>query len=645
MIDTTRAPGMRLIQLQRRARRPDLDPVPGAGGPHWAARYAAAAALVGLSVAANVAAPALIGQPVPFFVYFPAVVLSGFIGGFGPGLAATGLSALAVAWLNLPPPGPDVGAHDDRLRLLLFTGVCALLSYVNHVLHSAVRAARRAEAGLAAEAARNDRTEAKYRTLFDSMDEGFCIIEMIYEAGVPVDYVFREVNPAFERQTGLVDPIGKRMTRLAPGHEPQWFALYGKVVETGETLRVEAPASRLGRFYEVLAWRFGDAARRQVAVLFKDVTERMATAAALARGERHLGTIIDEMPALISYIDRELRYVYNNKRYLDWYGVSPERLKGTRVEDLLGPARWAVVEGRLRRALAGETVAFDAEIEYPDRRRWVHCEFIPDPEPGGAVRGLFAFVTDITGARRQEETLKEAVSARTAELARSNAELEAFSYTVSHDLRAPLRAIQGYATIVLDRASALLDEETRGLLERISASTMRMDRMIMDLLALGRLSRGEQVLSPVDPEPVVDHVLSHYPGFDKADVTVRRPLGRVMAQDSLLTQALSNLLVNAVKFVPKGRRAAVAVSAEPAGPGRTRLVVEDNGLGIPEDMRSKLFRPFSRLHPRGEYEGTGIGLAIVKKAAERMGGTAGVESKPGDGSRFWIELRRAPDAA
>jgi signal transduction histidine kinase len=124
-------------------------------------------------------------------------------------------------------------------------------------------------------------------------------------------------------------------------------------------------------------------------------------------------------------------------------------------------------------------------------------------------------------------------------------------------------------------------------------------------------------------------------------VTVAKPLGRVLGQDSLLTQALSNLLTNAVKFVAPGRASSVRVWTQRKD-GRVRLVVEDNGVGISPEHVSKLFAPFVRLQATAEYEGTGIGLAIVKKAAERMNGSVGVESLPGDGSRFWIEL---PEAA
>lgn len=220
-------------------------------------------------------------------------------------------------------------------------------------------------------------------------------------------------------------------------------------------------------------------------------------------------------------------------------------------------------------------------------------------------------------------------------------ELEAFAYTVSHNLRAPLRAMEGYASLVERRldGGAQAHTEARLMLRRISEAAQRLDRMIRDLLSLSALARMEVKLEVVDLDKLLAVEAGHYPELGKEGLIVRGPLGKVRAHPSLALQAVSNLLRNAAKFRPEGRAPRVEVWTEPIDAGFTRLSVEDNGPGIPAQALESIFEPFQRL--RRETPGTGIGLAIVKRAAERMGGRVGVESRPGEGSRFWLDLPRA----
>jgi signal transduction histidine kinase len=242
---------------------------------------------------------------------------------------------------------------------------------------------------------------------------------------------------------------------------------------------------------------------------------------------------------------------------------------------------------------------------------------------------------------RSQEDLRRAVEDATERLRKTVVDLESFSYTVSHDLRAPLRAIQGYSYFVLKRSRATMEAESVQLLERIAVAAARMDRLIQDLLVYGRLSRADYAMYPLDVDHVVAHVLDHYVGRQRQAISVAPGLGRVVGQDSLLTQAVSHLVSNAFKFAAAGRELRVEIRSSRVPGGIVRLSVEDNGIGVPPEFVPKLFMPFHRLHP-GESGGTGIGLAIVKRAVERMGGKVGVETQPGRGSRFWIDLPEAP---
>jgi signal transduction histidine kinase len=291
-------------------------------------------------------------------------------------------------------------------------------------------------------------------------------------------------------------------------------------------------------------------------------------------------------------------------------------------------------------------------------------EFFSDEirEPDEAVLAMFGVIGGQIGQfierKQTEEALQKAqaelkqhatkleqmVAQRTARLSETVQELEAFSYSIAHDMRAPLRSMQGFATILGQEYGDKLDDTARGYLQRLGSAAARMDRLVVDILNYSQVVRGELDLSIVDTHKLVLDIIHSYPQFEQthADISIEGRLPLVLANEAALTQVISNLLGNAVKFVTPGVRACVRVGANPedAHDDRVELWVEDNGIGIPRDLQKRLFNIFTRLHRPGLYEGTGIGLAIVKKAVERMGGSVGVDSTPGEGSRFWFQLRR-----
>jgi signal transduction histidine kinase len=242
-------------------------------------------------------------------------------------------------------------------------------------------------------------------------------------------------------------------------------------------------------------------------------------------------------------------------------------------------------------------------------------------------------------------SLEERVEERTAKLKQMVEELEAFSYSVSHDLRAPLRVLDGYARALVEDYGDTLEPGAKDLLNRISRTAHRMDRLTQDVLAYTRVSRADLVLEPVDLEAMLRAVIEQYPSLiaSRHFIHLHTPLGRVMGHGPSLIQCFSNLLENALKFVREGEDPRVEIYAEPFGK-RLRVTVEDHGVGIDPAHQARIFGMFERAAAHKHVPGTGIGLAIVKKAVERMGGTVGVLSEAGQGARFWLDLARADDA-
>jgi signal transduction histidine kinase len=236
--------------------------------------------------------------------------------------------------------------------------------------------------------------------------------------------------------------------------------------------------------------------------------------------------------------------------------------------------------------------------------------------------------------KRSNEELESLITDRTAKLQELVAELEHFSYTITHDMRAPLRAMRGFAEIIGGMSPSA---EQKEFLRRIIIAAERMDALIADALSYSKAIRQDLPLAPLDAGRLLRGMLDTYPEFQSshADIHLAPDIPFVMANEAGLTQCFSNLLGNAIKFVEPGKRPEVRVWGE-LRDGLVRIWVEDKGIGISTAMLPRVFDMFSR--GSSPQAGTGIGLALVRKVVQRMGGRIGVESEPGQGTRFWLEL-------
>jgi PAS domain S-box-containing protein len=391
--------------------------------------------------------------------------------------------------------------------------------------------------------------------------------------------------------------------------------------------------------------------------LIIDHHHRRAEEVALAQALKEHHRLINMIEGIVWEADETCTFTFVS-RYA-------ERLLGFPVKEWMRPGFWEnriFVQDRERvlhelgQAVANrKEVRIDYRVVAADRRLvWLHdCVTVIERNGRRQLLGVAIDVTEQRNAegllRQAHDSLEQRVAERTTELGNTVADLEAFSYSLSHDLRAPIRAMQGYAFLLKRLLGKTAPPQVGEFLQRIMRAAERLDLLVQDALNYNRLSRGPLELKPVSLEPLVDNILHDFPTLApaKAKIDILKPLPVVYGHEAFVGQALSNLFTNAVKFVPHGRTPHVRVWAEAArgnaaGDGSwVRICVEDNGLGIAAEDQKRIFRMFERVYAQEQYEGTGIGLAIVQKAAERMGGCVGVHSTPGAGSKFWLELRQA----
>lgn len=239
--------------------------------------------------------------------------------------------------------------------------------------------------------------------------------------------------------------------------------------------------------------------------------------------------------------------------------------------------------------------------------------------------------------------LEERVAQRTLTLQERVAELEMFSYSVSHNLRAPLRAMEGMAQAADESLAERRPEELRNYLDRIRSAAVRMDRLILDLVDYVQLTIGESQLRPISIGPLIFEVLAQYRSTldqNGAKVTVESEMPTVWGHNRMLHAVFYNLVSNALKFSKAGQSPLVLITSQDLPDGRVQIRVRDHGIGIKKEHHERIFGLFEQLHPYDAYGGTGMGLALARKCVEKMDGRIGCESDLCQGSTFWIELRK-----
>ncbi|MBL8950590.1 MAG: PAS domain-containing protein [Myxococcaceae bacterium] len=436
-------------------------------------------------------------------------------------------------------------------------------------------------------------------------------------------------SPAAAKLLGpeLDQRLGMRIREAFPQVLPERVKLYAKVAREGGTLELGEQPYR-DSVLEVKASNLGPGV---IAMFIENLT-------AMRRLTTFLDTIVENLPGMIFVKEaKELRFERFNRAGEELLGVPREQLLGKNDYDFFPKEQADHFQERDRAALASKAVVDIAEepIQTKTGERWLHTRKVPIVDAAGQPQYLLGISVDITERKAAVEQLKDAV----ARLEASNTELDAFTYSVSHDLRAPLRAIDGFARVLLEDHGAKLDADGRRVVEVITRNAVKMGKLIDELLAFSKLGRRTIVPQRVDMTALAREAA------DEVRVTGRSleidiaELPGADGEPGLLCQVWANLLSNAVKYTRTRDPAVIRVSGETL-PTETVYRVTDNGVGFDPRYRAKLFGVFQRLHSETEYEGVGVGLALVDRIVKKHGGWVNGDSSPGEGATFSFGLPR-----
>ncbi len=520
-------------------------------------------------------------------------------------------------------------------------------------------------------------SDARYRQLLESIHDAFFSVD--------TEWRFTYLNAEAERLLGHPREalIGRGLWDVyADAVGSIYDVSYRQAIETRRPVSFEAFYAPIDLHLAVRAYPFDEG----LSVYFRNVTEQKAAEAAeraataeAARTLAQLEAVLDTLSEGLIIASPDGTLARWNPAALDLHGYATEAEATGPFATVAAAFRLTALDGRvlpleewpMARALRGvSTNSMEVTIDRLDQgwRRTFCYNGALVSGPDGAPLCAVLTVRDTTAAReataalRQlNETLEARVAERTEEIERAserieranalltsrNRELQDFAHVASHDLQEPLRKMRAFADLLVLEHSASLDDEARGFLDKVQSGAERMSRLLSDLLAFSRVTSHGRPYAPIDLDVTAERVVSDL-GVRIAEtggeVSVG-PLPTVTGDASQLYQLLLNLVQNALKFHRDGVGSRVVVAAERAVESRRRVVrltVRDDGIGFDEKHRDRIFKPFQRLHGRGTYEGTGMGLAICRRIVDRHGGRIEVASTPGEGTTFTVTLPEVP---
>ncbi len=416
---------------------------------------------------------------------------------------------------------------------------------------------------------------------------------------------------------------------------------YVRRAQRGEQVLFEASGTFEGRPWSSINHYARHEPSGDVIAVALDVTPMRDMRRELEASERLFRALADTVPVGIARFDRRGRCTYLNKRVRDTLGLHDADVSGFDwIRHVHGEDRDRIARQWSEQESRHELGRLLFRFARGPEERWLEVITVIERDAEGRIGGYVATVVDVTGQKRLEEELGNRVAERTAALELANRELEAFSYSVSHDLRAPLRSIDGFCRVLLEDYAAALDEAGRNYLQRASAASRRMGALIDDLLRMSRVGRSEPRKERLDltamASTVAEELRANEP-HRNVEVVIQAGLA-AHGDPALIYDVLLNLLGNAWKFTGKKDGARIELACVNGDDGEVAFCVSDDGVGFDMTFADKLFRPFERLHGGNDFDGNGIGLATVERIIRRHGGRVWAKGRPGKGASFYFTL-------
>lgn len=490
--------------------------------------------------------------------------------------------------------------------------------------------------------------EARYRELVDNMSDGVAVYEAVDDGN---DFIFREYNKAGERigKNRRNDVIGRRVTEVFPSIESLGLLeIFKRVWESGKGEHYPINSyrdDRLQLWVENYVFRLPGG---ELVAIYNDFTDRKLAEEALRDNEEKYRLLVENQTDIVVKVDIQGRFEFVSPSYCKMFGKEEHELLGQKFMPEIHKDDQENTFQRIKRAYKPPYVSY-LEHRVMTASGWCWLGWVVNAvlNKERRVISLIGSGRDITDRKQAElkikrlnDELEARVSERTRELESANKELESFVYSVSHDLRAPLRAVTGFTQILVNRHMACLNDEGRHYLENVLQAGNHMGELIEDLLQYSRTGQGTLQMRPIELDPIIKGLeITFQERFKEsnAKLIIDKPLEPPMGDITLIGQQFTNLIDNALTYASPNRAPVIRIASKRKG-DQVMITLEDNGIGIAPEYHEKIFKVFQRLHSQDEYPGTGVGLAIVAKAARMMGGEVKVESSLGKGSQFTLIL-------
>ncbi|MBF0381276.1 MAG: CHASE domain-containing protein [Magnetococcales bacterium] len=498
-----------------------------------------------------------------------------------------------------------------------------------------------------------EKKESRYQKLFAGMGSAVAVYEAV-DGGE--DFVFRDFNPASERvsKTKKEDVLGRKVTDAFPDVKRFGiFEVFQRVYKTGKPER--HPVSqynddRIAIWVENYVYKLPSG---EVVAIYDDVTTQKNAEAALLKSENHLRTLLESLPQKIFLKNTKSVYISCNQHYAADLGIKPDEISGKTDFDF-HPHALAEKYRNDDKEIVEKGIIKDVEESYLHNNKELTVQTVKSPvrNDDGKIIGILGIFWDITARKQGEESirnlnieLEERVRDRTIELESANKALESFLYTVAHDMRAPLRTLDGFSSILMEEYGDKLDDDGINYLKSLQDGGKDMHRLIEGLLALSRSMKSKLTRKTVDLSQVANDVVQALVDeSDNREVTSKiTPAIAAYGDANFLKLLLENLFSNAWKFTANSTQALIEFTSYTKD-GETVYVVRDNGAGFDMDHKDLLFRPFYQLHKPGEYKGSGVGLALAQRVVERHGGQIWAESEVGKGAKFYFTLGKVKES-